>query len=108
MDYKKPLTVDEQIEYLKKNKRIVFNNISEKDAKEILLKFGYINVISPFKYIFADKVKGIPVKINNRHVYGRDVDFKEYFDLYNKERGKYPKLYRTISNFEVRFNAICP
>ena len=45
MDYKKPLTIDEQIEYLKENKRIVFNDLSENDAKDILLTHGYINII---------------------------------------------------------------
>jgi len=106
MDYKKPLTIDEQIEYLKKNKRIVFNQISEDEAKTILLKYGYINVISPFKYIFADKKNGIPVKVNGRHIYSRDVEFKEYYDNYLQERKQYERLYLNISKFEVKFNSI--
>lgn len=105
--YKKPLLVNEQTKYLKDNKRITFNNISELNAQNILLNYNYINVISPFKYNFARKDKGGSViKINNKHVYDRDVEFSEYIDLYFNERKKYPTIYKNISEFETIFNAL--
>lgn len=108
MDFKQPLSVCEQTKYLSQNKRVVYNNISESDAQEILYKYNYINVITPFKYRFARKTKqGFTIKdANNNHIYDRDVDFKEYFDLYLKEREAYPTLYKNIMNFEVILNAI--
>ena len=48
--YKPSKTVKEQVEYLESNKRVVFNEISKKEAEEILFKYGYINVITPYKH----------------------------------------------------------
>ena len=44
--YKKPLKIEEQIQYLKDNKRVIFKNESEEESKEYLLINNYINVIS--------------------------------------------------------------
>lgn len=41
--YKSAKTLEEQIEYLKSNKRVRFNIIDEKSAKDILFKYNYIN-----------------------------------------------------------------
>ena len=61
--YKKPLKIEEQIQYLKDNKRVIFKNESEEESKEYLLINNYINVISPFKYEFFKKDKnGNPIK----------------------------------------------
>lgn len=106
MDVKEPKTIEEQIEYLKEDKRVVFNDISEEDARIILEKYGYINVISPFKYHFAKKEKGRIIKIGNKHCYERNVDFNEYTEKYQSERLIYPTLYESISKFEVTFNAV--
>lgn len=62
MKFKEPKTINEQIEYLKSDKRVVFNDISESEAKEIPAKYGYINLITPFKHHFAKKKK---VKLSN-------------------------------------------
>lgn len=51
--YKPAKTLDEQIQYLKENKRVCFNVIDEKSAKDILFKYNYINIITPFKHHFA-------------------------------------------------------
>lgn len=51
--YKPAKTLDEQIKYLKENKRVCFNIIDEKHAKDILFKYNYINIITPFKHHFA-------------------------------------------------------
>lgn len=41
MKFKEPKTIDEQIEYLKQDKRIVFNDISINEAKNVLTKYGF-------------------------------------------------------------------
>lgn len=51
--YKPAKTLDEQIKYLKENKRVCFNTIDERHAKDILFKYNYINIITPFKHHFA-------------------------------------------------------
>lgn len=105
--YKKPLLVYEQTKYLHDNKRIVYNVINEENAQTILEKYNYINVISPFKYNFARKnADGTVVKVNNKHIYDRDVDFNEYYELYSNERSLYPTIFANISQFETIFNAI--
>lgn len=104
---KKPLTIDEQIEYLKNTKRVVFNEISEEKAKEILSKYGYINVITPFKFYFAKRNGWLEERDeNNKHIYERDIDFSEYYSSYTDERAKYPTIYKNLYNFETTFNAI--
>lgn len=106
--FKKPLTLDEQIEHLKNNKRVLFNEIAEDEAKIILYEHNYINVITPFKHYFFKKYpNGEAVKDNNKqHIYLRDVEFKEYYDKYDAERLNYPFIYKTIINFETVFNSI--
>ena len=51
--YKPAKTLDEQIKYLKENKKVCFNIITEKQAKDILFRYNYINVITSFKHHFA-------------------------------------------------------
>lgn len=105
--YKKPLTVEEQTKYLAENKRVIYKKCSVNDAQEFLYMHNYINVISPFKYNFALKNKNDePVKVDNKHVYTRDVDFTEYKEKYMAERSQYPALYSSIAAFETAFNAI--
>lgn len=108
IDYKQPKIVDVlQIQYLKDNKRVVFNNISENEAKEILIKYNYINVISPFKYKFAQKGKdGNPIKDSEgKHIYPNIVDFNDYYQCYLEERKNYKTIYQNISEFETIFKA---
>lgn len=108
MDYKEPKTVDQQLEYLATNKRVVYNEMSKRKAKDILTRYGYINVITPFKYHFAKTDKnGKEIRDeDNNHIYERDVDFKEYFDSYTNERSEYTKIYENIREFEITFNSM--
>lgn len=108
MDYKKPKSVDEQIEYLIADKRVVYNEMSRKEAKDALNRYGYINVITPFKFRFAKTDKnGAEIRdSSNKHIYERDVDFKEYFDCYLNERSAYTAIYENIRKFEITFNAV--
>lgn len=108
MEFKNPLTVQQQVDYLEKNKEVVYNEMSKADAENYLSKNNYINVISPFKYCFADKDSaGDVIKDeNNRHIYSRKIEFKEYVDKYERERKQYPILFEKISIFERTFNAV--
>ena len=108
MEFKNPLTVEEQTKYLHDTKRVIYNEISESEAQKILYEHNYINVISPFKYRFARKNKKEAVikDQNNCHIYERDVDFKEYFNLYTAERNKYPLIFKNIMKFEQLISSI--
>lgn len=108
MKYKHPLTLQQQTEYLKKHKRVIYNQISEKEAQEILYTHNYINAITPFKYRFARKNKKNQIlrDTNGCHIYDRDVEFSDYSNKYFEEREKYPLLYNAIMKFESQFNAI--
>ena len=74
--YKPSKTISEQIEYLKTNKNVVFNDISEEEAKDILLKYNYINVITPFKHRFAklDSKKQVIKDDRGNHIYENQVE----------------------------------
>jgi Abi-like protein. len=113
--YKPSLTVEEQVEYIEKNKRVVFNEISKEKAMEILYIHNYINVVSPFKFIgikwetredngirkpYAKKDE------HGKHIYDRDIEFKELYDKYLEERSSYPIIFKNICEFETLFNAI--
>ena len=107
--YKKPKTVKEQVEYLKQNKKVVFNSISEEDAEKILYEHCYINVITPYKHRFAeiDRSTGLPARdAKNNHIYNHDTEFNDYYKTYDNERRKYPKIYKNIMMFETTFNSI--
>ena len=51
--YKIAKTISEQIEYLNMNKRVQFNCMDKDTAKDKLLEYNYINIITPFKHKFA-------------------------------------------------------
>jgi hypothetical protein len=80
IQYKKTLTIDEQIEYLKNIKHVVFIEISEEKAKNILYENNYINVITPYKHLFAKTdIEGITIRdAQGKHIYEQDTDFTEY------------------------------
>ena len=106
-NFKIPKTPREQIEYLKDTKNVIFNDITEKEAEEILLKYKYINVITPYKYLFAKKdAKGNVLKDNGCHIYENKIDFNKYYQHYLDEISQYYKAYISISNFERIMNAI--
>ena len=108
MEYKPPLTIKEQIKYLEDNKRVIYNQLSKDKAEEILRTCNYINVISPFKHRFAkkDRKQRVQKDVYGNHIYTRDVDFKEYYDLYVFERNQYPIMYKNLMNFERLLNSI--
>ena len=50
MKFKKPLTIEKQIAHLKRQKEIVFTNIDEMSAADILTREKYINVVTTKRY----------------------------------------------------------
>ena len=106
--YKKPLSIKEQVDYLEKNKHVVYNECSKDKAMQYLYCHNYINVVSPFKENFArrDENNNIVRDENGNHIYDFPVDFSQYLNLYALERIKYPTIYTNIMNFETAFNAI--
>lgn len=106
--YKKPLSIEEQVDYLEKNKHVVYHECSKDKAMQYLYCHNYINVISPFKENFArrDENNNIVRDKNGNHIYDFPVDFSQYQNLYTLERIKYPTIYTNIMNFETAFNAI--
>ena len=105
--YKPAKTINEQLKYLNEKKRVQFNQMNEETAGHKLLKYNYINVITPFKHKFAklDDKKEV-IKINGNHVYEGDVDFKEYYDFFINGRKQYPIIVANILNFEIHFKTI--
>lgn len=106
--YKKPLTIEEQVDYLEKNKHVVYNITTKQEAKIYLYNHNYINVVSPFKERFArhDEKNAVVRDNDGNHIYDYSVEFSMYQDLYNLERMKYPIIYSNIMKFETAFNAI--
>ena len=106
--YKKPLTIEQQVDYLEKSKRVVYKEISKEESGEFLYTHNYINVISPFNYHFAKKDdKGNVIKNKSHcHIYESEVDFVQYMNRYCNERTLYPSLYTALSIFESTFNSI--
>ncbi|MDL2211666.1 Abi family protein [Erysipelotrichaceae bacterium OttesenSCG-928-M19] len=104
MSYKKILSLDEKIKYLHDNKKIRFNIIKEDEAKEILLHNNYINVITPFKDRFCEG--GKKDKNTNKHIYKSEIDFSEYYTLYQEEIERSKIMLHNILLFERQFNAI--
>lgn len=101
--FKKPLTLNEQLDHLKANKRVVFNDgaVDEEIAAEYLLRYNYINLISPFKHDFHKGKNQF-----GKHVYDEDIEFSEYLKRFNKDMNKCKNLRERILDFEMQFNAI--
>ena len=112
MKFKDIMTLDEMINHLEKNKNVVFNENSKEDAKKILYKYGYINVITPFKFKYAKRYKILgPNKYtfknkDGNHVYVKATDFNSYYSDYLNERSSYDLIMKNINNFETVFKSI--
>ncbi len=106
-NYKKPRNIDQQVDYLEQYKNVTYNVLTKEEAKEFLFRYNYINVITPFKHQFALKDnKGNVIKSHDKHVYPRDIEFSEYYELYKKERSIYPTIAKNVLWFETQFKAI--
>lgn len=105
--YKKAKTISEQIEHLSMNKNVQFDEKDMELAKNKLLEYNYINIISPFKHKFAKLNNRYEAeKINGKHIYEKNVDFNEYYTLFTTERKSYPIIITNILEFEIHFKTI--
>lgn len=105
--YKPSKSILEQINYLNEKKKVQFNDMSKEIAGENLLRYNYINVITPFKHYFAKKnEKHEVIKQEGRHIYTRNVEFSEYYELFVRERSLYPTIINNILEFEIHFKSI--
>lgn len=107
--HKEVYTLDEQIEHLKINKRVVFDEIKEKETKDYLLRNNYINVITPFKHKYAKWDEGNSNRLkkdeNGKHIYEHSTDFKRYVEQHDAERSVYPIIMSNINSFENVFSS---
>ena len=59
-------------------------------------------MITPYKHHFSKFNKdGNEVKIDGKHIYERDVEFSEYFNLFKNERLQYPIIIKNILGYEL-------
>lgn len=107
-EFKQPKNSQELIDYLSANLRVKFTHINKESAKDILEQNTYLNIITPFKHRFAkwQNNTGELINIDGKNVYERDVEFKEYFDLFLEERSLYPILYKSISKYELLMKSL--
>lgn len=106
---KYPKTLSGQIKHLRDKKKVVFNVINGKLAENYLLRYNYINLISPFKYNYCELSENdinVPKKVDGKHIYSKETEFSEYLNRYEEERKSYYKLYRSISVFETHLKSI--
>lgn len=106
---KQALDFDQMVDYLEKNKNVQFGNVDKKSASDIILKYGYFNVITPFKYYFADRDpinKNESLLIEGKHQYSTPFDFSDWYDRFINERSRYPKIYNSVVNIKTVFKNV--
>lgn len=106
---KKALEFYQMVDYLEGNKNVVFENINKEDAVKILKVHGYYNVITPFKYYFADRNKDDKsqlLKIDGRHQYSKQHDFEKWYLKFVEERETYPVIYKNVISIKTTFKNI--
>lgn len=98
-EYKPAKSIKEQIQYLNEKKRVQFNDMNIEKSGDKLLRYNYINIITPFKHKFAklNNRKEV-IKVNGNHVYESDVEFSEYYHLFTNERKQYPIIINFIDH----------
>lgn len=91
------LQKDELLEFIKNNKKIVFNSFfEEKDAKILLSTYNYLNIFS-LKYFFAD---GKTKVINSNGTYRVTYTYN-YKTNYKHLKKKYLELRRFILYLKI-------
>lgn len=105
--YKTPKNLDEMITHLRVTKKIIIDTEKIDETKDILLRYNYINVISPYKHYYFKKDRDNAIKDSmGKHIYPEAIPFEEYYSKYKEERSLYPIIFKRISEFETIFNAV--
>lgn len=87
-------TVDEQIVYLKENKKIMVKD----EHRKIFEERNYASLINPYKEFFSygrDE--------NKNHIYTKEIDFEEILKLVKADEGFSRLMYAYIGTFEKKF-----
>lgn len=108
MNYKALKHSKELICHLHKSKNVRFEKMEEEQAERTLIKYNYINVITPFKHCFHEEElieENINGDLRMKHYYSKLTDFSEYFALFSAERSDYVIAYNAISHFELMFKS---
>lgn len=100
IQYPPSKTLDQLTKFLHETKHVQYNIISEKQAQIILWKFGYVNVITPFVHHFSY------LKYSHKANLNKNIEFSDFYDLYKKERSKYPVIANNILIYETQFKSI--
>jgi hypothetical protein len=108
MQYKKPLSYEDQVLYLESSKNVIVSN--RDNAIDALKKCNYINLITPFKHEYALRAKDARfecIRDNaGNHIYPTKISFESYEQSYSIERKQYPGLYYGIQKFEMAFKSL--
>lgn len=101
LTYKTYKTIDEQIRYLKENKRIIVLE----NQKYILENRNYISIINPYKEFFATghiiiEKNGVKAKL---HQYGHDTTIGSIEELAKLDDSMSTIFFEFIGNFERKF-----
>lgn len=112
INYKPVKKAKELVEYLEKNKNVCFNEITKTEAIKELVLNNYINIVTPFKHLTADRdvdstdpYESCKDK-DGKHIYSNQTDFIEYYKYFELEREEYKKFYHAISKFEMAFKSL--
>lgn len=88
---------EDQIKYLKDNKKII---ISDK-YKSVFQERNYISLINPYKELFA-----FGKKKDGKHIYVKEIDFEEILSLVKIDDEFSSFMYSLIGIFEKKFKTI--
>ena len=91
-------TIDEQIEYLKENKKIII----PKEYRYTLIEQNYVSLINAYKVFFVQGIAG-PKK---EHVYKEYITIDKLLDIYEVDKNIEQMLYELIGAFERHFKNV--
>lgn len=90
-------TVDEQIKYLKDNKKIIVKD----EHKNIFEERNYTSLINPYKDFFSNGRDE-----NGNHIYVKEIDFEEILKIIKVDDDFCTTMYTYIGVFEKKFKAV--
>lgn len=97
MEYKTYKTVDEQIQHLKDNKKIIVDD----EDRHYLEERNYISLINPYKVFFASGRNN-----EGRLIYKNQSNFKELLNIIKIDEDYSKRIYGLIGSFEKKFKNI--
>ena len=111
-NYKPSMKAKNMLDHIEDNKNIICQDISRDEAEILIKSKNYINLVTPFKHMFAevDETKNnrywSKKDSNGRHIYLERNDFMDYYALFLSEREDYSLLYKGLEIFEMAFKSM--